>query len=623
LQEFNDTKVDFPKDKTIVDLFEEQVKKTPNNIAVVFNKQELTYSELNEKANTVAHYLKEYVGIHPGDLIAIHQTRSAKMIISILGILKAGGGYVPIDTDYPEARINYMLEDSKPKAVIGEKTDGIFIDIDRILKAEISKAKTDTAVNDELPIYVIYTSGSTGNPKGTVIEHRNFVNYISWAKRYYFDDDKTGNFGLFTSISFDLTTTCIFLSLLRGKTLEVFKQEDTLLDISTRIFKSETIDSVKLTPSHISLLAELGLKSSQMSLAIVGGEELRNDQVRTLKDINKDIKIVNEYGPTEATVGCIVKEIQSSEEPIAIGKPIANAQIFILDNNLNLVPIGVSGELCIAGAGLAKEYLNKSKLTSNKFIRNPFIDNSNSRIYKTGDLARYLPDGNIEFLGRIDSQVKIRGFRIEPGEIEAATNTIATITDCIVTAKEDVGGHKRLIAYVVSDEELNVREIRENLSRILPDYMVPSSFVRLETIPLNTNGKVDRNALPDSERNIQIANEYVAPRNEIEQKLVDIWIKVLNVKKIGIHDNFFDLGGHSLLATRVISKIRTEFNYELRLKELFDSNTIATLSKKIDISKLNQESVTIKKAEKRSIGQIAFENDAADHQESTIEEFKL
>ena len=600
LVEWNDTDVDYPREKCIHHLFEDQVGKTPANIAVVFEDNQLTYNELNEKSNQLAHYLQER-GVKPETLVGICVDRSLEMIIGLLAILKAGGAYVPIDPAYPEDRISYMLDDAGCGIVLTQEhiglvqagTEVIYLDSDWDNIGNSPTSNVISGVKSDNLAYVIYTSGSTGKPKGIAVMHLNYINYILWAKEYYFDNSEIGNFSLFTSISFDLTTTCIFLSLIKGKTLEVFDPKAEFSDILTQYFQNEGIDSIKLTPSHISLLAGLGLENTKIRLAIIGGEELRNEQVEILKRLNKDIRVFNEYGPTEATVGCIVKEIDSSKEQITIGKPINNTKVYVLDKAQRLVPIGAKGELYISGDGLARGYLNQPELTAEKFIKNPFSDDPQSRLYKTGDLARYLPDGNIEFLGRLDDQVKIRGFRIELGEIESVLNTQEGVNTSVVLAKEDKGGNKRLVAYFVSDAELNIQELRDELSRTLPAYMVPSLFVRLDAMPLTSNGKVDKKALPDPEGNLETTNDYVAPVKEIEKKLAGIWQELLGVERVGIYDNFFELGGHSLLATQVISKIRTEFNNELPLKVLFESSTIQALSKQIDAGKLDEVQLDI------------------------------
>ncbi len=555
LVEWNDTTADYPRCKCVHQLFEEQVEKTPDNIAVAFGSKKFTYQELNKRANVVAHYLRESYNVKSGDMIGIQLDRSERMIISILGILKVGGAYVPIDPEYPEARIEYIIRNSLLRTIISDINKGVFIDINKILTIRCKDTNLETNIDTETPIYVIYTSGSTGEPKGTVIKHRNFVNYITWAKDFYFTDEYTGNFGLFTSISFDLTTTCIFLSLLRGKTLEVFNQKEGIDTILRHTFESASIDCVKLTPSHITLLGNLGIGKSLIKIAIVGGEQLLNDQVRILKSLNKDIKIVNEYGPTEATVGCIVKEIKSSEEQITIGKPIANTQIYLINNNA-LAPIGVPGEICIGGEGVAKEYLHKPELTKEKFIKNPFNNDPESRLYKTGDIARWLANGNIEYLGRIDEQVKINGNRVELGEIETTLNKLEGINSSAVVVNDDGSGKKRLIAYIVSSDELNIEAIRTSLSTSLLNYMIPALFVRLDALPLTPNGKIDKKTLQGLKNFIQPINEYIAPSTEIQKKLVKIWEDLFKREKIGISDNFFELGGDSILSIQIASRAK-------------------------------------------------------------------
>ncbi|NVO09465.1 MAG: amino acid adenylation domain-containing protein [Bacteroidales bacterium] len=555
LEEWNDTAADYPKDRCVHQLFEEQVEKTPDNIAVVFGNKRLTYKELNKRANIAAHHLKDTHHVRPGDLVGIQLDRSEKMIISILGILKAGGAYVPIDPEYPEARIAYITQNSLLKTIIRDNDGGLFIDTDTVLTLGYNDTNPVTAVNVEAPAYVIYTSGSTGEPKGTVIRHINFVNYISWAKGFYFTDESTGNFGLFTSISFDLTTTCIFLSLLRGKTLEVFNQGEGIDTILRHTFASTSIDCVKLTPSHIALLGRLGIEKSPMKIAIVGGESLLNDHVRILKGLNKDIQIVNEYGPTEATVGCIVKDIKDVNEFILIGKPIANTKIYVINDNA-LAPIGVPGEICIGGDGVAKEYLHRPDLTKEKFIKNPFNSDSESRLYKTGDLARWLPCGDIEYMGRIDEQVKINGYRVELGEVEAALNKLEGISSSAVIANDDGSGKKRLIAYIASPKELNIERIRAALSLTLPDYMIPALFIKLDTLPLTPNGKIDKKTLQGLKNATRSVTEYIAPSTEMQKKLIKIWEDLFNRASIGICDNFFELGGDSILSIQIASRAK-------------------------------------------------------------------
>ncbi|MCP4177067.1 MAG: non-ribosomal peptide synthetase, partial [bacterium] len=390
---------------------------------------------------------------------------------------------------------------------------------------------------------------------------------------------------------------------------------------------NERISYLKLTPTLFSMIVKdnsFNEKSfNYVHEIMLGGESINADDVSLLQASHKHIKFMNHYGPTETTIGSVARYIQKDNlerylSKPTIGKPIYNTKCYILSKNNKLTPIGCSGELYIGGDGVGIGYLGDNKLTKEKFIKNPFSEDPDSRLYKTGDLARYLPDGNIEFIGRIDNQVKIRGFRIELGEIEATINKIETIKDCVVIAKEDSDGNKRLVAYVVSADELNVQEIREGLSKSLPDYMVPSLFASLEKMPLTPNGKINRKALPEPEGNIETTNEYVAPRNETEQKLVEIWTKVLGVEKVGIYDNFFELGGHSLLATQVISKIRTEFNIELPLKTLFENSSIIDLAQVIDSM---NEQTNIKQIEK--IKDPSFEQNISGDIGDLVHEIKI
>ncbi len=585
LFDFNDTKIEYPKDKTIQDLFEEQVEKTPNNIAVVFEDKQLTYRELNEKSNQLARVLRNK-GVQAESIIGIMMERSLDIIIGIMGILKAGGAYLPIDTSYPKDRIEYIIEDATVDILVssyeitknldfrGQTVDitdkGVFDGEKRNLQV-ISK-------NSDLA-YVIYTSGSTGNPKGVMIEHKSLINYIYFCKTYY-GENKIGDFPLFTSVSFDLTVTSIYTPLLLGKTIRVYSDKDNL-DIQHII--EDKLDIMKLTPAHLSIISELNTEKIDISKFIVGGEELSINLARKIsRKFNRKVEIINEYGPTEATVGCIVykyEELDIKEKTVPIGLPINNTRVYIIDKSLNIVPIGVPGELCIAGDGLARGYLNRPELTAEKFIESPF--EPGQRIYKTGDLVRWLPDGKIEFLGRIDNQVKIRGFRIELGEIENRLLSHENIKEAVVLARENQNNEKYLCAYIVCNKDKQNYELREYLKGSLPEYMIPSYFVDIDTIPLTTNGKIDRKALPEPNINELLASKYEAPRNEIEEKLVEIWCEVLGVEKIGIDDNFFELGGHSLKGIVIISKIHKELNVEVSLEELFKSPTIKMISESI------------------------------------------
>ena len=592
LVEWNATEVDYPRGKCIHHLFEDQVAKTPDNVAIVFETSQLTYSELNEKSNQLAHYLQER-GVKPETLVGICVDRSLEMIIGLLGILKAGGAYVPIDPAYPEDRISYMLEDAGCGIVLTQEhiglvqagTEVIYLDSDWDNIGNSPTSNVISGVKSDNLAYVIYTSGSTGKPKGTIINHSSVQNLIQWHNREFRVSEKSKSTQL-ANIAFDASVWEIWPYLTCGSSLYLVKKE--YLTDTKRIIEYLNVNSIShsFIPTAIaeSILSQNWVKNTSLNYVLIGGDRFKGNN---LNIDNCKFKLINNYGPTENTVVSTSCEINDSKLFSSIGKPIDNTKVYILDNNLNLTPIGIAGELCISGDGLARGYLNQPELTAEQFIKNPFSDDPQSRLYKTGDLARYLPDGNIEFLGRLDDQVKIRGFRIELGEIESVLNTQEGVNTSVVLAKEVSDGNKQLVAYIVpsrdteNDASLNIRELREELSKTLPDYMVPSLFVRLDAMPLTSNGKVDKKALPEPEGNLEMTNEYVAASTEIEKKLVDIWQELLGVERVGIHDNFFELGGHSLVATQVASKIRTDLNIELPLKTLITSPTVAQLFRKI------------------------------------------
>ncbi len=609
LDQFNNTNIDYPVDKTIVNLFEEQAEKTPDNIAIIFKEVELTYRKLNEKANLVANYLLANYNIGQDEYVGIFLNRSEKMVIALLGILKSGAAYVPIEVDYPEDRQKYILEDSSPQLIISDYSnkDNNIIDIDEILNRENDINNPGIFIRPESSLYILYTSGTTGKPKGIITKHENVTNFVFWGREYFFDNKIEGNFGLFSSISFDFTSTSLYLSLLRGKKLTIYDQRDDINTIIFNVFNDANVDSVKLTPSHISLLQGLEIRNSNIKLVITGGEELLINHVKILRETSSDdFKIVNAYGPTESTMTCIVKTVREESEKILIGKPMGNVKIYIMCKK-GLSAIGIPGEICVSGRGISKGYLNKVELTSEKFVANPF--SPNEKMYRTGDLGCWLPDGNIKFLGRIDNQVKIRGFRVEPGEIERTLLEYKSIDSAIVVVNKNINGENELLAYYVSDDELEITKMRNFLKGFLPDYMIPLYFFHIECIPLTPNGKVDKNVLPQPDGTFCTGVEYVAPRNETEEKLKEIWQEILKNEKIGIHDNFFELGGHSLKATRVVSQISKEFDVNISLSEIFKNPTIETISRIIDsankieykqIEKIpEKESYDISNAQKR------------------------
>jgi amino acid adenylation domain-containing protein len=439
--------------------------------------------------------------------------------------------------------------------------------------------------------YVIYTSGSTGTPKGVMIEHRSLVNYLKWAQSAYSNGSSILNFGLFTSLSFDLTVTSIYLPLISGGTLNIFNSTADVSTILNEYFENG-IDCIKLTPAHINLLGQLGLGITKTQVAIVGGDKLDNTHVSILRALNPAIRIYNEYGPTESTVGCTIKEIGFKKETILIGKPIANSRVYIVNETEQLLPKGLIGELCIGGDGLARGYLNQEALTKEKFIASPF--KAGERLYKTGDLGRWLPDGNIEFIGRKDDQVKIRGYRIELGEIEHAFLNHAAINEAVVLARENEPGEKELAAYITSGIEQDINSLRAYLKERLPAYMIPAHIVQLEAMPITANGKIDKKSLPDPAVDGSTSvGAYVAPRNETEQKLVKIWEEVLQRENIGVKDDFFALGGHSLKALKVIFRVNEEFKTGVKVSNLFNTSSIEDFAILIDYI-LNKKNNKIK-----------------------------
>ncbi|MBW4635046.1 MAG: amino acid adenylation domain-containing protein [Iphinoe sp. HA4291-MV1] len=597
LVEWNDTQVDYPLDKCIHQLFEEQVQRTPNAVAVVFENQQLTYHQLNSRANQLAHYLKS-LGVGADVLVGICVERSLDMVVGLLGILKAGGAYVPLDPEYPTGRLSFMLEDAQVSVLLTQQrlvdrlpqhqAQLVCLDTDWLLISQSPQNNPITDVQATNLAYVIYTSGSTGRPKGTMILHQGVVNYLSWCTQAYAVADGDGA-PVQSSFAFDATITSLFSPLIVGKQVILLPEQQEIEALCV-VLQLRRFSLVKLTPAHLELLNQLlpsQEAAAQTKALVIGGEPLFGKTLHFWRQNAPNTRLINEYGPTETVVGCSFYEVKnetSLAQGILIGRPIANTQIYILDSYLQPVPVGVPGELHIAGVGLARGYLNRPELTQEKFIPNPFSTELYSRLYKTGDSVRYLADGNIEYIGRIDHQVKIRGFRIELGEIEAVLAQHPAVRATVVMAREDVPGDKRLVTYVVPNQEQapTVSELRSFLKERLPDYMVPSAFVFLETLPLTPNGKINRHQLPipDNTRP-EWARTFVAPRNSVEEMLAQIWAEILEVKQVSIDDNFFELGGHSLLATQLISRVQKTFQVELSLRSLFEAPMIADLAVQI------------------------------------------
>ena len=590
LYEFNDTGLEYPKDKTIHQLFEEQVERTPDNIAVIYGDNKLTYRQLNEKANRLARVLRAK-GIGPDSIAGIMVKRSPKMLVGLMAILKAGGAYLPIDPEYPGDRINYMLEDSGAKILLTQNNltahmntsaETIYIDDEKSFIG--APHNLEAAAKPDSLAYVIYTSGSTGKPKGVMIEHKAVNNFIKgMMERIGFAPDKT--ILALTTISFDIFVLETLLPLCAGLRI-LLADEDQQRDpaMLSKLLLENDVDMLQITPSRLQmLLRDDGDPAclEKLTEIMIGGEQLPEKLLEAVQRLTA-ASIYNMYGPTETTVWSSMKKLSEGEK-ITIGSPIANTCIYITDSNCKLQPIGVAGELCIGGAGLARGYLGRPELTAEKFMDNPF--RPRTKMYKTGDLARWLPDGNIEFLGRADHQVKIRGFRIELGEIENRLLEYEAVKEAVAAAREDESGDKYLCAYIVGDGELAVKELREYLLRELPEYMIPSYFMQLEELPLTPNGKIDRKALPKPDGSMSARAEYEAPRNEVEQKLAEIWSGVLKTDRIGINDNFFELGGHSLRAVQVINMIYKQFNIKINMSELFTQPTIKNLGEFITNSR--------------------------------------
>jgi amino acid adenylation domain-containing protein/non-ribosomal peptide synthase protein (TIGR01720 family) len=594
LVEWNETQMDYPQEVCVHQLFEAQVEQTPEAVAVVFADQQLTYRELNRRANQLAHHLQS-LGVEPDNLVGLCVERSLEMVVGLLGILKAGGAYVPLDPAYPSERLAFMLEDAQVQVLLTQQVlveklphhnaQVVQLDGDWEAIAQQSEANLLSGVTPDHLVYVIYTSGSTGRPKGTMIPHRGVVNYLNWCTQAYAVAQGVGA-PVHSSLAFDLTVTGLFAPLLVGRKVELLREDSGIEALTTAVCNGANFSLIKLTPAHLTLLSQQLAADEVVDRTralIIGGESLLGDSLAFWQANAPETMLVNEYGPTETVVGCCVYVIPQGQQrsgPVPIGRPIANTQLYILDRQLQLVPIGVAGELYIGGAGLARGYLNRPELTAQKFVPHPFSTEPGARLYKSGDRARYLADGTIEYLGRVDEQVKVRGYRIELGEIEAVLGQHRGVRETAIVAQEDEFAQKRLVAYVVPERESppSVRELRSFLEAQLPDYMVPSMFVWLERLPLTSNGKVDRRALLASDiTRPALEQAFVAPRTPVEQVLTGIWAEVLGLEQVGIQDNFFEIGGDSILSIQIVARAN-QAGLKLTPKQLFEYKTIAELA---------------------------------------------
>ncbi len=603
LVEWNNTAVDYPRDVCIHQLFEAQVERVPDAVAAVFEQASLTYRELNRRANQLAHYLRS-LGVGPDVPVAVCVERSLKVVVGLLGILKAGGAYVPLDAAYPPERLAFILADTQAPVLLTQAHLAsakfvsqpstfkvVCLDTDWPVIAQESEAiPVNLAASDDLA-YVIYTSGSTGNPKGVCCQHAGVINNLSDFQHR--EPISVGDgCSWWTSLNFDVSVYEIFSPLLVGGTLHIAPERVRAEGQKFVEWLSECkIRSAYIPPFMVADLdAGLQRESATCDLRrlLVGVEPIKEQLLASISAQVPALHILNGYGPTEATICCTLYSVSPHNAPdrnTPIGKPMSNTQIYLLDPHLRPVPIGVPGELYIGGDNLARGYLNRPELTAERFILNPFAAETSARLYKTGDLTRYLPDGNIEFIGRTDFQVKVRGYRIELGEIEEALRQHPSLREVLVLAREDTPGDKRLVAYAVPRHSPppTASELRSFLKDKLPEYMLPSAFVLLEAFPVTPNGKVDRRALPEPDQaDAEPSATFVAPRTPTEEILVGVWAQVLGIKRVSIHDNFFELGGHSLLATQIISRLRDVFQVELPLRSLFEAPTVAGLAEKVE-----------------------------------------
>ncbi|MCV6638057.1 amino acid adenylation domain-containing protein [Candidatus Albibeggiatoa sp. nov. NOAA] len=587
LEQWNQTEKTYPQ-QCVHQLFEQQVTQTPDAIAAIFEDENLTYQQLNEKSNQLAHYLQS-LGVKTETLVGVCVERSLDMLVSLLGILKSGGAYVPLDPTYPEQRLAFMLEDADTPIILTQshllnslpphQAQTVCLDTDWEQIAQNPTQNLNINIQLENLAYVIYTSGSTGKPKGAMNPHLAVSNRLLWMQDAYQLTEQDTVLQK-TPFSFDVSVWEFFWPILAGAKLVFAKPEGHKSpDYLAELIGQQQVTTLHFVPSMLQafLLSTQLYKCYSLRQVFCSGEALSVDLQNRFFELFPQISLHNLYGPTEAAVDVTYWQCQPEEKrhTVPIGKPISNIQIHILDEQLQPVPIGVSGELHIGGIGVARGYHNRPELSAEKFIPNHFTQQG--QLYKTGDLARYLPDGNIEYLGRIDFQVKIRGFRIELGEIEALINQFPTVQTSLVNVYE-TQGDKKLVAYLVADTEIQQADLKTHLKQKLPDYMLPSYVVQLEDFPLTPNGKVDRKALPEPEH---VVTTYIAPRNELEQTLAEIWQTILEVPRVGLHDNFFELGGHSLLSVRLTAKVQETFNIKLSVADIFKSQTLLEFSQLI------------------------------------------
>lgn len=591
LIQWNATRTPVPSPHCLHLLVEEQAARDPAAIAVVYANSSLTYSELNQRANQLAHYLRER-GVGPEVLVGVCLERSLDMIVALLGVLKAGGAYLPLDSALPEERLLFMFTDAGARVLITEHqlqfaipehdASMIYLDTDWEYIARQPTTNLPAHSQPDYAAYALYTSGSTGVPKCVVVEHSNVINLLH-AMREKLKITAQDVFLAVTTLSFDIAALELFLPLIVGARVEIVSREIATDGVRLRkALETSQATFMQGTPASWRLLLAAGWQGLPELNILCGGEALSGGLAKQLMQKGKNCW--NLYGPTETTIWSTIEHVTSADGPPSIGRPIANTQIYLLDSFLQPVPIGVAGELYIGGDGVVRGYLNRPDLTAERFIPHPFSSDSSMRLYKTGDLARYLANGTIEYLGRRDYQVKVRGYRIELGEIETVCAEHPALDEVVVIAREMTAGDIRLVAYFTSSLNAppDIDELRSFLSKKLPEYMVPGLFVLLENLPLTPNGKIDRKALPNPDHLfLRTRGKFVAPKTDTERVIVEIWREILHVTEIGVQDNFFDLGGHSLLVTQVRGKLREKLGIELPLLDLFRFTTVRTLAQHI------------------------------------------
>jgi amino acid adenylation domain-containing protein len=580
-------------------MFEEQAARQPDATAYLFEGRRATYRELNEQANRIGHLLRRK-GVGPDVLVGVCLERCPEMVSALLGVWKAGGAYVPLDPAHPPERLAYMLKDASAKVLVTDvahralfaaDVETILVDADAAAIAGESSANLSPAQTQDHLAYVMYTSGSTGQPKGVMVVQRGLVNYLSWAIATYLPSAAGGAVPVHSSIAFDLTVTALFVPLTGGASIEILREDVAGQRLVAAMREGRDRTLVKITPAHLALLSDqLGAAgvADKTRLFVIGGENLLAESLALWRDRAPATRLINEYGPTETVVGCCVHEVAPGDPrtgSVIIGRAIANTRLYVLDRHGNLLPVGAVGELFIGGAGVARGYLNRTDLTEERFLPDPFSQQPGARMYKSGDLARYRPDGALEYFGRIDNQVKVRGYRIELGEIEAVLADHPSVKACAVLARDDLPGGKQLVGYVVVAQAgpTAIEELRQFLRGRLPEYMVPVQFVALAEMPLTGNGKVDRKNLPapSLERPAVAAGASAAPRTAIETKLVAIWKELLGLGELGVDDDFFALGGHSLLAIKAATRAREAFDVDLSPQAVIDDPTIAALARTV------------------------------------------